>query len=146
MESLPSQQTFEQPKFTTREEVVAYFQQIFSTEPDNLDPNTIHKFKQLDTFQTIDINQEDVEWCIQALIDGKLVIILRNDGNGYYHGCINKRKKKHGIGRWCHSLNKEKQFKEISEGWFNEQGYRDGYSREVYFDGFYYAGNWDNGV
>ena len=87
---------------------MAYFQQIFSTEPDNLDPNTIHKFKQLDTFQTIDINQEDVEWCIQALIDGKLVIILRNDGNGYYHGCINKRKKKHGIGRWCHSLNKEK--------------------------------------
>ena len=81
------------------------------------------------------------------LIDGSLIIIERNDGNGYYHGCFSKKKrKKYGLGRWCHSLNKDKQFKEISEGWFNQFGYREGHSREIYYDGFYYEGNWDNGV
>ena len=51
-----------------------------------------------------------------------------------------------GIGRWCHTLNKKKQYTIVAEGQFNKSGYRDGICREVYETGYVYEGHWDEGV
>ena len=85
---------------------------------------------------------------LQEVLDSGLVEIREIDnGRDHYYGTVHKKMgKRYGIGRWSHTKNKDGKFEIVSEGQFNKAGYRHGYCREVYANGFVYEGWWDNGV
>ena len=118
-----------------------------ASAPPNLFFGTKNKWDQIPrfSFDSLPLDQQEI---VQEQLDsGEVEIQERDNGHDYYYGTVHKRmNKRFGFGRWCHTKNKDGTFEIVSEGMFNKAGFRHGYCREVYANGFVYDGWWDNGV